>query len=104
MTPPIPGDYYYHFKHFTQNPTLDIRLHVYKVIGVAGDAHEDQYQNRTVIYEPVFELGNLEKYQITCCSRPLVEFMEVVSRDGYTGLRFIKIEIDDLAEILNDSF
>ncbi len=89
---PRPGQYYFHYKHFTQKNNTDPLYHSYYIIGIAGDAHNDNYDSRTVIYEPVAPTEHIQTYELTCYSRPLEEFMEkVILDDGTTHSRFIQI-------------
>lgn len=86
MTPKI-NQYYFHFKHFI-HPSSDPFFHSYKVIGIAGDAHNNQYHNKSVIYVPTFEGNFTKKRKVTCYSRPLAEFTEIVEAEGGSMPRF----------------
>ncbi|NJL96469.1 DUF1653 domain-containing protein [Candidatus Gracilibacteria bacterium] len=87
---PQTGDIYYHFKHFTENPQNEADFMVYEIVGIAGNATDNQY-NPLVIYKPIKDTSYLEKKKIDFYSRPLEEFLESVSRDNYEGPRFCKI-------------
>jgi hypothetical protein len=83
MTPQI-GQIYYHYKHLTENK-LDA---VYEIIGIGGNAHGDQYDQKWVIYKPVENTYHLSQFEITCYICPLVEFMETVIINGQEIPRF----------------
>ena len=90
---PKVGDFYYHYKHFTQNPNQDVLFHCYKIIGIAGDAHNDNYTTKFVIYKPISDMSFLNKNNITCYSRPIEEFLEEANLPeyDYKGKRFSQI-------------
>ncbi len=89
---PQQNDIYYHFKHITENPSKNPYYRVYRIIGISVLATNDQYSPH-VAYTSVW--GNSyekETYGADFFIRPLDEFLENVSRDGYSGPRFVKIK------------
>ena len=68
------GQIYYHYKHLTESK-LDA---VYEIIGIGGNAHKDQYDQKWVIYKPLESTYHLTQFEITCYIRPLSEFLETV--------------------------
>ena len=101
---PQPGQYYFHYKHFTANTDNDPLYHSYYVIGIAGDAHNDNYDSRAVIYEPAWSTEHIDEYELTCYSRPLGEFMEEVTLDDETTHpRFTLITEEELIQRLEQA-
>jgi hypothetical protein len=87
MIVPQIGDIFYHYKYFTQKDSH----YVYRVIGVAGNAHDDNYSDRWVVYVPLRmedKIDHLTEFDINCYIRPLSEFLEMVTVDGCTMPRF----------------
>ncbi len=89
MTIPHIGDIFYHYKYFVQKNSH----YVYKVVGLAGNAHDDNYSDRWVVYAPQNVENNndhLAKFGISCYIRPLEEFVGMVKVEGCTMPRFTK--------------
>jgi hypothetical protein len=87
MTIPQINDIFYHCKYFVQKDSH----YIYKVIGLAGNAHADNYSDRWVVYIPVDdESDHLAEFGITSYIRPLEEFLELVEVEGCKMPRFTK--------------
>jgi hypothetical protein len=89
---PQKGETYYHYKYFTApNPEENQNsYYTYKIIGLAGNAHEDNYSQVWVVYEPLVKTTHLSEFGIDCYIRPLKEFLEVLEIDNCQMPRFTK--------------
>lgn len=83
MTPQT-NQIYYHYKYFLETDPS----YKYKVIGLAGNAHDDKYFEQWVVYEPLEKSEHLQEFSIDCYIRPLKEFLEIIEVDGHKLPRF----------------
>jgi hypothetical protein len=87
METPANG-FYYHYKH---DPSGAFNNYAYEVCGVARHSEDKSF---LVMYRPLYESEWLAP--ATMCIRPLEMFMEDVSVDGKTLLRFARITDPEL--------
>lgn len=80
--------FYYHYKH---DPNGPINNYAYEVIGTGLHTEE---RSHVVIYKPLYENTFLE--DLDYCVRPLPMFIEEVTKDDKTFLRFTRITDPDV--------
>jgi hypothetical protein len=81
---PQKNQIFYHYKYFLNSDSA----YKYKIIGLAGNANNDKYHEKWVVYEPLDKSLHLEKFGIDSYIRPLEEFLETVEVDGHKLPRF----------------
>ena len=90
---PEPG-FYYHYKH---NLSVGINDHAYEVVGIGFHTEDNARsgEEHFLVYRPLYEQNVFrasKELGIPCFdNRPLEMWMEEVTKDGKTFLRFQKI-------------
>lgn len=92
MKPQI-GEFYYHFKHNTE----DIYDHSYVIVGYGFDAEKDC---EVIFYKPLYEVEIFKNSDMDVFVRSVDNFTERIERDGKTFERFSKIIDEKIIEEL----
>jgi hypothetical protein len=92
--------FYYHYKH---DPAGPVNNYAYEVMGVGRHTEDDcrPEDANMVVYHPLYEETSAYKAGKFFDIRPLGMFMERVTKDGETFLRFKKITDEAVIAELN---
>lgn len=97
---PEPG-FYYHYKHDPNGPE---EMYAYELLGVGHHTEEDcrPEDSFVAVYRPLYETAFVYRLGRMYDIRPLVMFMETVTKEGKEVLRFTRITDAELIERLKE--